>query len=426
MESLRRLRSSLRPIDAAHGTLLRVCSVLRWPLLLTLLLRAAPVLAQPAAEQAPAPSAAPAKENKPAPARLALSGYVEANYTYNLGAPTNGINHFRGFDNRHDTFTLSNVVLDGTFDWESLSGKIALQVGHTPNTYYLGEPTLAGAPGTAGSDASTWKYLQQAWAGWKAPLGRGLLLQLGLHLSPIGIEGIAVKDNWNWSRSNLFFGLPFYHTGLRAKYEITDRLAVIAYVVNGWNSVTDNNRWKSLLVQGTYTIPDRLSLSLLYSGGVERPSGAPEGQPWRHLFDAWMQVDAAKWLSFAAQGNAGFEDNHFGRSSWYAFAAYVRGKPHEKLYLVGRFDRFGERVAKSGEGTASSIFWPVPWMSSLTATVDARPHPNVSVRAEYRHDMAGGNAFFKGTVTGDGSAASSFVPNASTQDTVTLGVTSWF
>ena len=165
-------------------------------------------------------------------------------------------------------------------------------------------------------------------------------------------------------------------------------------------------------MQGTYAIPDRLSVSLLYFGGVERPSGALEGQPWRHLFDAFLQVDAAKWLAFVAQGDAGFEDNRFGRSSWYAFAAYVRGQPHEKLYLAGRFDRFGERVAKSGEGTASSIFWPVPWMSSLTATVDVRPHPNVSVRAEYRHDMAGGNAFFQGTVTGDGSAASPFVPNA--------------
>src|SRR5436305_12749814 len=78
-------------------------------------------------------------------------GYVEADYSYNFNRPSNGITNFRGFDNRHQTFTLSNAVIGATLEYESLTGHVALQVGHTPNTYYLAEP---GSPGTNGAGAT--------------------------------------------------------------------------------------------------------------------------------------------------------------------------------------------------------------------------------------------------------------------------------
>jgi hypothetical protein len=385
---------------------------------------AAPASNDPPPAPAPAP-APPAEDAKKGP-RLALSGYVEANYSYNFNRPSNGLTHFRGFDNRHATFTISNVVLDGSFDYESVSGRLALQVGHTPRTYYLAEPASPGAAGTGATDANYWQFIQQAYAGWKAPVGRGILLQMGIFLSPIGVESMAVKDAWNWSRSDLFFGLPFYHTALRASYEISDRVAVSALVTNGWNSVVDNNAYKSVSAQVTYKIPDLLQASVLYFGGVERPRGAPEGTPWRHLFDAWVQVDATRFLSLAAQGNAGFELNPFGTSSWEALALYARLRPLKWLYIAGRFDRFWEQVPSNGAGTATPIFWPAAWISSVTATVDVRPHENVSVRAEYRHDASERAMFFGADVQGSGGAADPFVPNASFQNTITLGVTAWF
>jgi hypothetical protein len=59
---------------------------------------------------------------------------------------------------------------------------------------------------------------------------------------------MAVRDNWNWSRSNLFFGLPFYHTGVRATYALTE-LGITAGGYNGWNSVLDNNAEKSVALR---------------------------------------------------------------------------------------------------------------------------------------------------------------------------------
>jgi hypothetical protein len=141
--------------------------------------------------------------------------------------------------------------------------------------------------GAGASNLDVWKFIQQAVVAWHAPLGRGLLLEAGLFLSPIGPEGMAVKDQWNWSRSNLFFGLPFYHTGMRASYGLSDTLTLSVAAYNGWNSVVDNNDEKSVSAaldaperQGSTGGPSPRSTSAASSArptrrsGRDRPPGA--------------------------------------------------------------------------------------------------------------------------------------------------------
>lgn len=361
--------------------------------------------------------------------KLTPLGYVEAHYAYNFNRPSNGITNYRGFDNRHNTFTLANVALGANAEYGPVTVRAILQYGSTPSTYYLGEPARPGTSGTNATSSELWKYVQEANIAWKAPVGRGLLLQLGLVPSPIGFEAFAVKDNWNYSRSNLFFGFPFYHTGLRATYEWTDALSSTVSVFNGWNSVVDNNEEKSVQANVTYRVPNRVLLQALYFGGVERPAlSRPEGPYWRHHFNALGRWDTTTWLSLAAQGDYGFEPNRIGTARWIAGAVYARVEPVDRVYIALRGDRFHEHLATDGRGRSSSpIFWGgVEWVSSATATLDVRPHDHVSIRLEYRHDVADTPLFFGQNVRGDGGTDTPYVPNARTQDTLLLGATGWF
>lgn len=390
--------------------------------------------AQLPAPAAPAPAAPDALEHRAAasnaaelagesaraPQTFTLGGYAEAFYQWNFNRPANGITHYRGFDNRHATFTLANVALDAQWDHEGVVGRVALQVGHTPATYYLAEPSAPGAAGTSDSDAGLWRYVQQAYVGYRFGVGRGLLVSAGLFLSPIGPEGMAIHDNWNWSRSNLFFGLPFYHTGLRVAYPLSDAWALTVSAYNGWNSVVDNNAEKSVAVNLTYALPDRLAVSVLYFAGVERAPGAPEGRAWRHLLDAHVTWSVTPAVTLLAHANAGFEPNAFGTSAWVAGALYARLRVRPRLFLVARGDAFYESAARDASGAASPIFWPVAWVASGTATVDYRPHARVSFRLEYRHDQAAGEMFF------GREAPDPMTPGRRSQDTVTAGLTTWF
>lgn len=340
----------------------------------------------------------------PAPS-ITFGAVVETYFGWNFNKPDNRVTAFRGFDARHDSFALSNAVLDAHWNAGAVSGRLALQTGDTPDIYYGAE---------AASDV---RHILEATLAWKAPVGKGLILDGGIFLSPIGPETILIKDNWNWSRSTLFFGLPFYHAGMRAAYPVSERWNLTGAVYNGWNNVTDTNGNKSLSVQALYTKPDKVTASVLYFGGVERPRGAPEGQPWRNLFDSHITVSVSKTLSLQAHVDAGFEDTTFGRASWRGASIAARVKAQAWMYLAGRADILDETIPSSSAGTASALFFPTSRVHSFTATLDARPADRMSARLEFRHDGARDPIYFKGAPS---------APTAKTQSTLTFGLTAWF
>ena len=329
---------------------------------------------------------------------VTIGGYLETYYELAFRAPSNHVTNLRGFDDHERTFTLSNVALDVKGERGPLTAHIVLQYGAIPAT-------------------DLWKYVQQATLAYAS--GK-TVVDAGLFLSPIGPEALAIKDNWNWSRSNLFFGLPAYHTGARIAYQLGGGWTGMLHVYNGWNSVVDNNDYPSIALSASYA-GKRLSGQVLYFGGIERPTGAPEGNAWRHLVDAYATLVATEDVSIVAQVDGGFERNDFGTSHWLAGALAAKVQLAPKLYAAARGDYFREHVP----GMASPIFWPTAWIASATATLALQPVDGLSVRLELRHDHAKDRVFFGGDVMGDG-MTTPYVPNRRAQDTVTLGAVAWF
>lgn len=356
-------------------------------------------------------------ETAPGP-KLSIGGFVETFYQAHVQNPTNRVTNLRAFDNHSRTITLSNVAIDVRGETGALATRIALQFGHTPSTYYLAEPASPAGGSANASGSELWKYLLAANVTAKAP--HGFVIEAGLFPSPIGPEAIPVKDNVHWSRSNLFSGLPFYHTGVMVSRPLGDGgWTGKLHVYNGWNSVVDNSAYPSVAASAAYASGDTTA-QLLYFGGIERPTGAPEGNAWRNLFDAFVQHAVTDRLAIAAQGDLGVEPNDLGTSWWAAIAAYGKIALSPTLYAAVRGDYFYEQT----DG-AAPIFWPVEWVSSGTATLAYQPSNGISIRLEYRHDHAAGDAFFRGEVAGDG-MTTPFVPDHDMQDTVTLGATAWF
>ena len=333
------------------------------------------------------------------PSKITLGGYVETYYSLNTRLPSNHITNLRGFDNRERTFMLSNAVLDANAERGPLKARITLQVGSTPDTYYVA------------SDA-TFKNIQQATLAYTP---NALTFEAGLFPSPIGIEVFPVKDNWNWSRSNLTIGLPPYHAGVRASVPLGGNWTGTLHVYNGWANVLDNNSYPSVAASASYT-SEHLTGQVLYFGGIERDTA------WRNLLDAYATYAITEQTSVAAQLDAGVEPNDFGTSGWFAAALYGKVQLSPKLFAAARADYFREWVADM----ATPIFWPTPWLASGTLTLAVQPIDGLSLRAELRHDHADTNAFYGGTVVGDGTAMNPYLPNRRAQETLTLGATAWF
>lgn len=354
--------------------------------------------------------------------KVTVGAYIETYYQLNFRWPSNRITNLRGFDNRDLTFTIENAALDVRGERGPLAARVILQIGATPSTYYLAEPVWPGSAGANASGPELWKYLQTATVGYTTD-GK-ILIEAGLFPSPIGPEVFAIKDNWNWSRSNLFFGLPFYHTGARVSVPLGGGWVGTLHAYNGWNSVVDNNKYPSVAASAFYT-GERIQGQVLYFGGIERPTGSPEGNAWRNLLDAYATLRVTDALSVLGQVDGGFERNNFGTSGWLAGALYAKYAVTPALYVAARGDYFREWVASEGATTAGALFWPSDWIASGTATLAWQAVDGLSVRLEYRHDSAQDDSFFGGDVEGDGVVVP-FVLNRRQQDTLTLGATGWF
>ncbi len=70
---------------------------------------------------------------------------------------------------------------------------------------------------------------------------------------------------------------------------------------------------------------------------------------------------------------------------------------------------------------------PSQWVGAGTFTIDLRPVPDhFAIKLEYRHDHARSDMFFRGMVSGSGTADDPYVPNVVAQNTLMLGLHAWF
>jgi len=347
----------------------------------------------------------------PAPAAppdaIKLGGYLELFYAYNFDRPRNGVTNLRAFDDRHASFVLQDAVLEGTWTHGPVSGRIALQAGEAPDLYYQGEPVQPATGSAPPRGPDEFRHIQEAYFAWAAP--QSIEVAGGLFLSPIGPETVAEHSVWNWSRSNLFFSLPFYHAGVRLKRPLGDSgWSAIAMIANGWNNTIDNNHVPSVDLIAAYAKGDWLA-QVQYFGGVERNPGML-GEPWRHLGDAYLQGPLAPKLTFLVHADGGFEQGSAGTSSWIGGAGYLK----LDLCKVWNVAVRGDYLHEYG---AAPILLPVAWVASGTATLTYAPADGVLFRLEARHDQAAADAYFAGDLV---------TPTRRYQDTVTLGATAWF
>ncbi len=355
---------------------------------------------------------------------VTLSGYAEAHYGYDFNAPKGGMSLMRAFDQRSNTFTVDNAVLDVAWQKGPVQGRVGLQVGTTPASYYRPESTLPGTGLNAASSGSLWQNIQQAWIGYKVNESGSIFVQAGIFLSPIGPEVIQVKDNWNWSRSDLFAVLPAYHAGVKFNWQATQAFAVIAMVCNGWNAAVDNNDGKSVVLQALWTT-EKVQAGVLYMGGNERNMDAKEGAPWRNLGDAWLTWQVAERFWLMGHVNGGEEQTNQGTATWFGAALYAKAQLAERWFLALRGDTLAEHVATDSAGVVSDpMLIPVKRISSATLTLDWRPTSFLLLRAEGRGDITDGNAFVDGTP--NYAASGDPIANASKRLTAMLGATAWF
>ena len=279
---------------------------------------------------------------------LTISGYVEAFYQFNFDQPSNLITAYRDFDDRTNSFTIDNAVLDITglgrcgVDANRLAGR-----PHGVGVVHRRTDVSRRRPAQVRATPSCGRLIQQAIIGYKIDK---LQTEAGVFLSPVGLENLAIEDQWNWSRSTPFFALPYYHAGVRLTYPLSDDAHRCVLRDQRLERRRQPQPVSVLRRRGDVdaredALDERSCTSAASRTRRTRPKasrGATCSMPRR-------RGRPRKWSRFAAQADAGFEPNHFGTSRWFDGAAYARVHPAAWLYVAARVDYLSRvRLARCG------------------------------------------------------------------------------
>ncbi len=341
---------------------------------------------------------------------LGLDGY----YAYNFNSPVGRVNLLRAYDVLSNNFSLNqaSVIFDHAPDvaqGRRFGARLDLQFGQATDTLQ-GNPANEPRP-------QVYRNIFQAYGTYVAPIGNGLTLDFGKWSSSLGIENNYTKDQMNYSRSYFFDFLPFYHTGIRADYQVNDRLALNYWLVNGTNQAEATNGFKDELFGFVLKPRTSIAWTVNYYLGQEHPDRivvspvspipvqpglsfqavrpAPDGR--LHIFDSYVTWQLSPRWSVALEGDYVIErlwrNEAPARSSAPSHviggAVYARYQFTQKIAVAGRAEYLSDRGGLFSGLTQA--------LKETTATFDYKLGDGFLMRYEWRRDFSNQPSFLTDT-----------------------------
>lgn len=315
---------------------------------------------------------------------LDLTGYVDMYYQYNLNNPASGLNQGRIFDLYHNSFSLGLVQTMITYSKDRV--KVVADLTFGPNAD-LGN---FGNEGTA-------RFIKQAYLSYD--LTDKLAFTIGQYGTHIGYELIDAPFNYNYSLSYLFGNGPFYHTGAKLDYTVSDRFGLMLGVVNGWDGLQDFNSKKSITAQVHMAPAEDFDVYVNWIGGDEFNTESNFGDhkgSFTNLYDlttSYQVTEAFKVGVNAAYGTFKSSVTEYNvadpwsrDATWSGAALYLNYDASDK---VG----FGVRGEYFSDPKGVRYFGPLE-VTALTLTGDIKlADSKFNIKPELRHDMAKAASF---------------------------------
>lgn len=167
--------------------------------------------------------------------------FVDLSYPINFNFPDTHVFRNKATTRRTNEWTPNlglAYVRKEVSDDSRWGGELAVQVGDDTKGQ-VPSPTSNRDRPIEGAD---WlRHIGWANLSYLAPIGRGVTLTAGLMNSYLGYESFYAKDNHHYTRSYLADNSPYFVMGASAKAELSDRVQVSLYVINGYVHLSHPN-----------------------------------------------------------------------------------------------------------------------------------------------------------------------------------------
>ncbi len=333
--------------------------------------------------------------------RLKVEGGVDAYFGYDFNRPADAASFLPGTGTsakRHNEVSINLASLGVSVAPEPVGLKVLLGFGTAMDVVHVAEPE----GDSTGPDV--WRHVQQA----SLSFATGpLVLEAGIYPSHIGLESFQSQLNWNYTRSWMGELSPYYQAGLKGTWTFDERWSAQLHLLNGWQTIGDNNRGKALGTQVAWA-GERLSAAFNTFVGEEGTDGT------RLFVDGVATYRVTEVLSLAATVDAGWQSRPGQDAAhWYAAGLNARVKLSEPVAVAARAEVYRDEDGLI-TGTAQTL-------TEGTLTLEVRPAEHLTLKLEARHDRSTEHVFSGRDTLDDGTPER--VPE---QTLVVLGAVAYF
>ncbi|MBZ4417456.1 porin [Myxococcus sp. RHSTA-1-4] len=343
------------------------------------------LLAQTAPAESPSKQAT-GSESPSLLSRLRVEGGVDTYYGYNFNRPADSANFISGTGTtakRHNEASINLATLGVRLEPGPVGFRVLLGFGTSVDVLHLAEPE---GP-AVGPDV--WRFHQQASLFY---VTGPLTLEAGLYPSHIGLESFQSQLNWTYTRSWMGELSPYYQAGLKGTWKFNDAWSAQLHLLNGWQTIGENNRGKALGTQVAYA-GERLSAAFNTFIGEE----GTEGSDGLRLFaDVVATFKVTEALSLAATADVGTQDlPEDGSALWYAAGLNARVQLTGPVAVAARVEAY-----RDDDGLITGV---EQTLTGGTLTLEVKPAEPLTLKLEARHDRSTADVFSGHDTQADGS-----------------------
>ncbi len=294
-----------------------------------------------------------------------ISGFVDGYYAYF----TNKEAFPTSFTEAHNSFSLgmANVVF-------AKEGKVGFKADIAVG------PRAEVANGYAGTTLSAIKQLYVTYT----PV-ENLTFTFGNYGTHVGYEVIDAPDNINYSTSYMFSNGPFYHTGLKADYAVSEKFGIMLGVFNDTDAKMDVVPGKHFGAQLSYS-DDKLGAYLNFIGGKAEESEIA-GDIMENQIDLTATFQATESFGLGLNTTVKTLNPDEGdNASWFGAALYANYTVSESLLFGVRGEYIGDDDGLISGVADNSII-------DLTLSANIKID-QLTIIPEFRIDIADKDVFF--------------------------------
>lgn len=310
--------------------------------------------------------------------RTNFSAFLDVFYTYDFAEPPSDEKrqYFLVNYNRAKVPILNHGLVKFSANRGRFTSNIAMHAGtYVDDNYYQESEFL--------------RYIFELNAGILLGKRKNTHLEGGIFESRMGFEFVGTEKNLALTRSIFADNLPYYQSGIRATFRLTERKELTLMAANGWQQIyiAQEGLLPALHTNFKYEKKDKLILNWSTFYGAVRDYYL--GNFWRFFNNAYAHYRFSNRFSSVLGVDLGFQEarpwEKVKADAWYGACLVMQYKITPRLHTALRGEVYADTNSVIVTVPREVIRWEYPFhVRGISLNVDFLAFPNSKFRIEGR------------------------------------------